>query len=277
MFSIPITQTGGRRPTVVLLHSSASSARQWDALAQMLEPAFQVHAVEFHGHGAQPAWPGERPLTLADDAALAAPMLYEAGGAHIVGHSYGGAVALKLATTHPHLVRSLIAYEPMLFRWLDGDGPWDLRRREFLSCGESTGRLLQQGDEAGAAQRFVDFWSGAGTWASLPGRQQSAIAGRMPAVHAHFVALINEPARRREIGQLPMPMLFLMGAQTVPVARRISALLRRALPSSEHQVLDGMGHMGPITHAEAVDLRIMWFLLSRTGAGVDVQPIRKAA
>ena len=110
-----------QRPTVVLLHSSASSARQWERLVEALAPHFRMRAIEFHGHGERTAWGGDAPLTLADEAALAVPLLEEAGGAHVVGHSYGAAVALKLATMHPKLVRSVVAYEPVLFRWLIDD------------------------------------------------------------------------------------------------------------------------------------------------------------
>ncbi len=106
------------RPTVVLLHSSASSERQWERLAELLKPRFRVRAIELHGHGEQAAWHGDGPLTLADDAAIGVPELWEADGAHIVGHSYGAAVALKVATTVPRLVHSLVAYEPVLFPYL---------------------------------------------------------------------------------------------------------------------------------------------------------------
>ena len=57
------------------------------------------------------------PLTLADEAAPAIPALEKAGGAHVVGHSYGGAVALKLATMRPRLVRSIVVYERCCFVW----------------------------------------------------------------------------------------------------------------------------------------------------------------
>jgi pimeloyl-ACP methyl ester carboxylesterase len=277
MITTSLDQPGGRRPAVLLLHSSGSSARQWDALAKMLEPAFCVRTVEFHGHGARPGWHGDRPLTLADDAALALPLLQEAGAAHVVGHSYGGAVALKLATMAPQRILSLVAFEPVLFGWLIGDDPHGPLAESVIRWGEAIGRDLAQGDDAGAARRFVDFWAGAGAWSRMPERQQRSIAGRMRAVQAHFTALCDEPMRPSDFARLSAPMLFLAGAKTVAATRCIAGLLRRAFPSAGHHVLEAMGHMGPITHAEAVNRCIASHLMSRVDGDVPAAAARLAA
>ena len=86
----PLDFNAGRalaRHTVVLLHSSASSSRQRNALAGLLAPRFDVRTVDFHGHGAQPAWCGESRLTLANEVALIELILREVGRVHLVGHS----------------------------------------------------------------------------------------------------------------------------------------------------------------------------------------------
>ncbi|MGH6612075.1 MAG: alpha/beta fold hydrolase, partial [Burkholderiaceae bacterium] len=91
------------RPSVILLHSSGSSAKQWQALSEALTPQYCVHAVDFHDHGNQREWSSDATLTLADEAALVTPLL-PPEGAHVIGHSYGGAVALKVAAMHPQQV-----------------------------------------------------------------------------------------------------------------------------------------------------------------------------
>jgi len=55
-------------------------------------------------------------------------------------------------------------------------------------------------------------------------------------------------------------MLFLSGSRTTPVARRISQLLRLALPLAQHEELPGLGHMGPITHSQRFNERVRQFL-----------------
>jgi pimeloyl-ACP methyl ester carboxylesterase len=266
-----------QRPAVILLHSSASSARQWESLVETLSPGFRVYPVELHGHGRQTEWRAGSPLTLADEAALAEPLLAEAGGAHVVGHSYGAAVALKLATMHPGRVRSLVAYEPVMFRWLIDDEAHRRRVPEIVAIADSIRDRIESGDEHSAAQRFVDFWSGAGAWDSLPGNKRLSVATRMRAVIRHFDALFREPLQRAQLALLRMPMLFMTGAQTVDVTRRVGELLRRALHQADHEVLHGMGHMGPITHAAQVNRRIVEFLHAHARKGSALESLGEPA
>jgi pimeloyl-ACP methyl ester carboxylesterase len=247
-------------PTVILLHSSASSARQWDGLLQPLQSSFRVHAIDLLGHGQRPGWRTDEPLTLADDAALAARLL-SADGAHLVGHSYGGAVALKLAAMYPRAVHSVAVYEPVLFRWLIGDDnvpPPTMA--DVIAVADSICERLWDSDEHGAAERFVDFWSGAGSWNLLPERTRGAIAARMRVVAQHFDALFHESLRPTQVAAVRAPMLFMTGTQTVAAMHSLGAQLRRAFPYAQHEMMAGMGHMGPITHASAVNRRLVDFL-----------------
>jgi pimeloyl-ACP methyl ester carboxylesterase len=261
------------RRTVVLLHSSASSSRQWSALAALLEARYSVHAIDMHGHGMQPAWRGGRPLTLADEIALVEPILREAGPVHIVGHSYGGAVALRIAESHPHSVRSLVLYEPVLFGWLLEDDVRSAEAREVLALSGAVGRQLMRGRDHAAAELFVNYWAGADEWQRLLPARQNAIAARMRAVHPHFNAACREPFSAARTGALRMPILYLTGEETVDSTSRIGALARRALPYAEHEILAGMGHMGPITHAAGFNRRLWSFLVGdQTMLGVDAMP-----
>lgn len=274
----PDIRSAGCGPDVVLLHSSGSSARQWDALVDGLQGRYRLHAVDFHGHGALPAWRGDAPLTLADDAALVEPIVLAAPqGVHLVGHSYGGAVALKLAHRHPARVRSVVVYEPVLFRLLFDYGPRHAPARDVMATAASIRNRLARGQAYEAAQRFVDFWSGEGSWDALPAMRRQSVAARMPAVVAHFNALFFDPLQRAHLAQLAMPALVLTGAKTVAAARRIGELLRYALPFARHEMLPGMGHLGPVTHAPKVNARIAGFLDAEVALQAALEPLRAAA
>ncbi len=250
----------GRSQTVVLLHSSAASSRQWSALLEQLGPRYDVRAVDFHGHGTRPAWNGTQPLTLADEAALVEPILREAGPVHLVGHSYGGAVALKVAELHPQSVRSLVVYEPVLFNWLfqhESDSPAALQVLEMV---DSMRVQLEQGDAYAAAERFIGYWAGPAAWLSMSGAKRDSTALRMRSVLAHFGALSDERLARLRLAGPLVPMLCLGGSDTAASTRRIATLLRQAFPQARHDTLYGLRHMGPITHPAAVNASIADFL-----------------
>jgi pimeloyl-ACP methyl ester carboxylesterase len=249
-------------PTVVLLHSSASSGRQWQALAERLRPHCDVHAVDLHGHGRQAPWCAERPLTLADEAALVLPIVDAARGpVHLVGHSYGGAVALRVAALRRERVSSVAVYEPVLFGLLAQRDAHGAATREAVELAGRVRGHVQRGELHAAAADFVDYWSGAAAWSGIGAERQAAIAMRMPTVAQHFDALYRDRLYGERLDR--MPLLCLTGARTTPAARRIGAVLRALWPAAHHETLDGLGHMGPITHPDVVNARIVRFLMAQ--------------
>src|SRR6185295_18102134 len=87
------------KPKVIALHCSLGSGRQWTRLAEALGDGFDVIAPDLSGYGRNIGRP-LLPMTLADEAALIGDQIAHAKGPlHLVGHSYGGAVAFKMATS----------------------------------------------------------------------------------------------------------------------------------------------------------------------------------
>lgn len=256
----PHVRSVGHGPTVVLMHSSGSSGRQWDGLTTALQSRYRLHAVDVHGHGSTPAWTEGRPMRLEDDAALVEPLVRSAGTVHLVGHSYGGALALKLAAMMPERVASVTVYEPVLFRLLLDYQPRDRVITEVLIAAQSIRNWFELGHSERAARRFVDFWSGEGAWDRLAPVPQQLIAARIGSVIGHFNALFGDSVTRSVLSTLDMPIFCMTGAQSRPAPRRIAELLRVALPRARHEILAGMGHMGPLTQTEVVNQQIVQFL-----------------
>src|SRR5262245_25652134 len=85
---------------VVLVPCSGSSTRQWQTLCAGLA-GFVPVAVDLRGHGDRPGWHGAGALSLAEEAAAIAEACPAGAPFHLVGHSYGGAVALRFAKDYP--------------------------------------------------------------------------------------------------------------------------------------------------------------------------------
>src|SRR5215510_8252736 len=108
---------------IVLLHCSGSTGAQWRALAAELGDRYRVLTPDLIGYGAAAPWSGRGQFRLADEAAPVRSVIGRvAEPVHLVGHSYGGAVALHIARTRPELLRSLTLIEPSAFHLLrNGD------------------------------------------------------------------------------------------------------------------------------------------------------------
>jgi len=94
----------GEGETLVLVHGLGGSAANWLALAPLLLPGRRVLVPELPGHGGSDPLPAAASLNGYAD--RIAGLLEEP--AAVVGHSLGGAVALRLAIRRPELVRALV-------------------------------------------------------------------------------------------------------------------------------------------------------------------------
>jgi pimeloyl-ACP methyl ester carboxylesterase len=246
---------------VVCVHASASSSGQWRALMDLLSGRFRSLAVDLYGYGHSPAWPDGRALSLDDEATLIEPVFEAAGGrCHLIGHSYGGAVALKAALTRPARLRSLILFEPVLFAVLMADGPDHPAAREIVAVRDDTVAAVDRGDLDAAGARFVDYWMGAGAWAGMPASRRQAVAGAMRKVKAEWRAAFTEPTPLSAFAAVDVPTLCIVGSRSPASARRVANLLAGTLPSVTTVEIDGVGHMAPVTHPDRVNAVIADYL-----------------
>jgi pimeloyl-ACP methyl ester carboxylesterase len=234
---------------ILLLHCTGSSSRQWYALAEALQTRFQVIAPDLCGYGQTSHWPGTGRFSLAKEVALVTALIDHFGKPmHVVGHSYGGAVALQIARRCPECLTSLTLIEPAAFHLLlDGDDDDELAFEEIMSIGASIARAVGCGDYLKAMRQFLDYWC-EGSWAALPSPQRAALAACIGKVTLDFWATLNEPTRLEDFTGIDIPTLVLSGACSPRPARRICAHLARTLPRAEFWTIEDAGHMLPTTH-----------------------------
>jgi pimeloyl-ACP methyl ester carboxylesterase len=253
-----------RGPAVICLHSSASSARQWAPLREALGPAFRTMAPGLLGYGDEGSWTFERALSLDDEARQIEPLIAaEDDGVHLVGHSYGGAVALHLALRNPGRVKSVSLYEPVLFNLLHEDPASREPAVEISAVRIAVRRAAYSGRAEQAAQTFVDYWSGPGAWEALADKRRAPIVAHMRKVDAEFDAVFYNATSLLTYRRLAMPVLAMVGETTRRPPRRILDLLATVLPDVTRREIAGAGHLGPLTHADEVNARIRAFLAAQ--------------
>ena len=152
----PFVRDQGCGPGVLCLHSIASSSSQWRQLSNLLSDRYRVLAVDGYGAGQSPEWPVGRAMRLSDEVDLAAPAIALAGDRfHLVGHSYGAAVAVKLALMHPARLRSLVLYEPTLLHLVAGADPASSPAAGIWHAANDAADAVARGDSLAAAERFI--------------------------------------------------------------------------------------------------------------------------
>jgi pimeloyl-ACP methyl ester carboxylesterase len=249
----------GSGEAVVLLHSSGSSGAQWRALADGLSARYRVVAPDLYGYGATAPWPGRGAFSLAHEAEIVHALLERIGEpAHLVGHSYGGAVALHVARLRGELLHSLTAIEPVAFHLLKD-------RAEIAALAERVSRALACGDYVGGFGSFVDYWSGPGSWNAIPAAKRGAMAARLSKVALDFHAVLSEPAGPDAFRRVAAPTLVVRGERTPLPTQRICGLLGQILPDSSLITVNGAGHMAPLTHATQVNALIAAHLNAKGG------------
>jgi pimeloyl-ACP methyl ester carboxylesterase len=252
-----LPRSAGRGP-VIALHCSGSGAGQWRQLGEALGPGYELIAPEHYGTESAGPWTGEHAFTLADEAERTLALIDRAcAPVHLVGHSYGGGVALRVAIERPGRIASLSLYEPTTFhvlKELGADGAAALS--EIGTIARIVSARVITGDYRSAAATFVDYWNGPGAWAGLRPQVQAALTRWAPKVPLDFCALIDERTLAASYRRIQAPMLIMRG-EHAPAPTRLIAGMLTTYPTARLAVVGGAGHMGPITHAGQVNRHIL--------------------
>jgi pimeloyl-ACP methyl ester carboxylesterase len=251
---------------VIALHCSGGGAEQWRRLGGALAPKYDLIGPEYYGCDNVGPWTGEHAFTLADEAARTLSLIdCTDGKVHLVGHSYGGGVALHIGHARPERIASLTLYEPSAFHLLKQLGERGAAAlAEITTIAAKTGAGVASGNYRAAAAAFVDYWSGHGAWEALRPALQHSLVRWTPKAPLDFAALITEPTLASAYARLRFPVLIIRGEHAPAPTRLIADSLPSLLPAARLSVIPGAGHMGPLTHAAEVNALIVRHIAEAT-------------
>jgi pimeloyl-ACP methyl ester carboxylesterase len=242
---------GGGDP-LVLVHGSWADATRWRFVVPGLAESFRVLVYDRRGHSRseRPDAPGSVDEDGDDLAALLETL--QLAPAHVVTNSYGGSIALRLATRRPEIFRSLSCHEPPLWSLLECDPEMQEILQQGARSLDAVGRRIADGDHEGAAQQFVEEVAfGPGAWENeLPPDMRAVFTHNAPT----FLDELQDPKQLRidedALSHLDLSVWLTQGSESLPAFPAVIDRLIELIPHATRATIDGAGHVPQLTHPE---------------------------
>ena len=224
---------------VVLVHGSLDRSAGLLKLSRRLDGRFRVTRYDRRGYGRSRPHPG--PFGIDQQVADLVEVVDVAPRAGtpvlIVGHSYGGNVALAVADRHPDLVSGVITFESPL-SWM----PW------WPGTSAGGDAMAWRDEPEQAAERFMRRLIGDDRWERLPPSSRAARRAEGPAMIGELTDLrLRQPWVAERI---TIPVLALRGEHGKQHHRVGSERLAEMLPNATVGSVADARHFGPNTHPD---------------------------
>ncbi|MGE0240222.1 MAG: alpha/beta fold hydrolase [Parvibaculaceae bacterium] len=267
-----ISRTCHRVAPVVFLHGTAASPRHWHELIGHLPPGLETFTLDLPDHAAHDVRIVQR--SLSQEAESLTHRLRGLGQPfHLVGHSYGGALALRIAIAWPGLVRSLTLFEPAPFHLLRDGHPIERQMHADIARLEQSLREAERGGapERGVA-RFIDFWNGPGSFAVYAPETRRKMIARLPLILANFAALHRETWPLADCARVASPMLGVYGESSPLLVQHLTRLVAGAMADAKVLAVSAAGHMLTATHPAAAAKLLSVHILAAEARTLSAYP-----
>lgn len=230
---------------VVFAHGAVGDHRFWEPQREAFAKDHRFVAITYRYHGTGP-WPdeGESYSTrthAADLSALIAAL--DAGPVHLVGLSYGGAVAAMVASTEPHLVRTLTLAEPGLFSLLAETPEGKEVLESWNKDAARIGAALQKGDAVAATKQLVEVVTGhpVDRFDELPAPLRQIVLDNARTLPLLFAAP-PEGVPCAALGAIEAPTLVVRGEHTPRIFVKTNEIVGGCIPGSRLVVVPDASH-----------------------------------
>lgn len=247
---------GGSGQEILLIHGLAGSSKTWDDVIPLLTPHADVIAVDLLGHGESAKPTGDYSLGAFASGLRDFLSILGIESVTIVGHSFGGGVAMQLAYQHPHLVDRLVLVGS---GGLGREVSWLLRLltlpgaeyvmpfafpKPIVDRATDVGRQL--GRRNIRSPRLAEMWR---AYSSLAGAtNRKAFVRTMRGVIEPSGQTVNASDRLYLAAHVPTMIVWGDHDGIIPVEHGRAA--HELIPTSRLEIMEGVGHF---PHVEQPD------------------------
>jgi pimeloyl-ACP methyl ester carboxylesterase len=241
----------GDGPTVVLVPGSCSTGAAWRSIISQWQNGFRCVTTSLLGYGGT----AERRTTLDADISHEAEILeavvrHAACPVHLVGHSFGGLVALAVALRNQVPLLSLVIVEapaPELLRHMGEHQHY----RAFREMTDAYFGAFHAGESA-AIESMIDFYGGAGAFASWPERVRSYAVETTAVNILDWAGAYGFQLTSAGLATIEIPTLVVRGGASHPAVKRANELLGQCMTKASVVTIPGTAHFMITTHAKEV-------------------------
>ncbi len=238
----------GKGAPVVFLHSGTGSAAEWKQVFSLWPEGYRLLAIEAYGDDLGPGAPGRRTIDDYADQVYAATE-HVGRSVALIGFSWGGATALRVAAVAPELVDSLTVIEPEAYALLRTEDAGAYA--QICGLRDRWRAHVRAGRWHDAFEEFIDFYNGRGSFAAWSSQRQEAFLAVQRARGDLWDVLFDDRRLNPEaLAGLTVPVHVVEGSRTSAVDHAICDIVRRHVPHMQDTLIDGAGHMMALTHPE---------------------------
>ena len=248
----PVSTLHKNRVPLVFVHGSFANGNSWRKIISHLKDGNICLTLDLPGHG-----PMDDPIDFSNP--TFGPE-FEAikkaisnvcdinNGIHLIGHSYGGVVALAAALKGEFKIEKMTLFEPVAASVLS-TFEYVEELNSIASFTEKYQISYDNGEKIVCA-RVIDFWGGPGSFEMIPTHIQNAMAEMTKNNLRHWDLCMNEIFKISDYNSLDIPITLVLGSNSNSIAKLICKTLNKNLPNSSLQTIDNASHFMITTHVE---------------------------
>lgn len=254
---------GDKGSPVVLIHGIGQYVEHWVSAISALASHHQVYAVDLPGHGKT-----DKPLDISytlDDLSQFVKDFMSALGiekAHIVGHSLGGAISVRMILKHTASVDKLVLVDSggfgreviMMFRILSLPLLGEMFTRPSLSGSAASLKIFVH-DPAIVTDDIIEHNY---QMSALPGAQRSFI--KTLRTNVNFFGQKYSSTDLHGIKSITNPVLVIWGRQDNLIPASHADIAAKGFPNVCVQIIDHCGHFPMLEHASEFNTLLLDFL-----------------
>lgn len=241
----------GSGPTIVFVPGSCSTGAAWRPVIGALNGRFRCVTTSLLGYGGTAERRSFTDVSIAHEAEIIEAVVRRSGAVvHLVGHSFGGLVAIAVAMRHKVKLASLTVAEAPAAELLRAVGEHQ-HYEAFRKMTDAYFSAFQNGNGE-AIEQMIDFYGGTGTFASWPPRVRTYAIETTVVNIFDWASAYGFHLSPRDLAGVKIPSLVLRGGMSPAAVQRANELLNLHMSDSALVTIERAAHFMISTHAEEV-------------------------